>query len=76
MTPDTVHLLANLIRHQRAMMTSIEKWVGKQTPSPTNLELSSVTSLMRQVLDTYEWQLSQVDTKSEDVPEKVSRFRR
>ena len=30
MSPDTVHLIVNLIRHQRAMMTSIEKWIGKE----------------------------------------------
>lgn len=66
-TPDTVHLIAQLIRYQRGMMTAFDKWIGKQKPNPVNLELSAVTSLMRDVLDSYEAQLSQVEAKSEVV---------
>lgn len=61
-TPDTVHLAAQVIRHQRGIMTAIEKWIAKQPPSPANLELFSVTLLQRQILDAFESRLSQVET--------------
>ena len=61
MSPDTVHLIVNLIRHQRAMMTSIEKWIGKQEPCRTNLELAAATGLIRDVLAGYEAKVSRVD---------------
>ena len=67
MTPDTVHLVAQLIRHQRALMTSIEKWVSKQEPCRTTLELLAVTGMQRQILDSFEWQLSRVDVAQEEV---------
>lgn len=67
MTPDTVHLIAQLIRHQRGMMTAIEKWVAKQEPCRTNLEVSCVTGLMRDVLDSYESELSRVEIPEEEV---------
>lgn len=66
-TPDTVHLIAQLIRHQRGMMTAIEKWIAKQEPCRTNLELSCVTGIMREVLDDYEAQLSAVEIREEAV---------
>lgn len=66
MSPDTVHLIAQLIRHQRALMTSIEKWVGKQEPCRTNRELLAVTGMQRQVLDSFEWQLSRVDVVGDE----------
>lgn len=65
MTPDTVHLIAQLIRHQRGMMTAIEKWISKQEPCRTNLELSCVTGLLREVLDSYESELSAVEIRTE-----------
>lgn len=30
MNPDTVHLLAQLIRHSRGMLTAFENWLVKQ----------------------------------------------
>jgi hypothetical protein len=30
MTPLTVHLLAQLVRHARAMLTEFEKWLANQ----------------------------------------------
>lgn len=65
MSPDTVHLIAQLIRHQRGMMTAIDKWITKQEPCRTNLELSAVTGIMRDVLDSYEAQLSAVEISEE-----------
>jgi len=62
MTADTVHLIAQLIRHQRGMMTALEKWISKQPPSQTHVELVAVTTLMREVLTSYESQISKVDT--------------
>lgn len=30
MTPNTVHLLAQLVRHARGMLTAVEKWLQSQ----------------------------------------------
>lgn len=54
MSPHTVHLIAQLIRYQRGMYTSIEKWANTLPPSQTTLELCVATTLMREVLASYE----------------------
>ncbi len=63
MTPDTVHLLAQVIRHQRALATSFEKWVRTQPRSETCRELVQMIAAVRGVLDQYEQQLSKVTTE-------------
>jgi hypothetical protein len=60
-TPDTVHLLAQIIRHQRALVTSFEGWVRKQPRSDTCRELVQLIAAARFVIDGYEKQLSQYD---------------
>lgn len=60
MTPDTVHMLAQMIRHQRALATSLEKWVKSATFNRE--EALQAIWMFRGVLDSYEAQLSQVDT--------------
>ncbi len=74
MTPDTVSLAAQVIRHQRALATSFEKWVQKQQPSQTTCELTALIQAFRSVLDSYEWQLARVDVDYGDssVERKVS----
>lgn len=70
MTPDTIHLLAQLIRHHRALVTSFEKWVRTQPRSETCRELVQMIAVARGVLDGYEAQLSQynVSDQSERSP--------
>jgi hypothetical protein len=58
MTPDTVHLLAQVIRHQRALATSLEKWIKSEGFSREEAVL--VVRTIRGVLDSYESQLSRV----------------
>ena len=66
MTPDTVHLAANVIRHQRALATSFEKWVNKQQdPEIALREMREMISMFRSVLDSYEWQLQRVSVDYE-----------
>lgn len=60
MTPDTVHLLAQLIRHSRGMATALEAWLRVQPESKTVSELREMTGAYRGVLTTYESQLSRV----------------
>lgn len=60
MTADTVHFLAQLIRHQRALATSIEKWV--KSPTFSRDEAQAAVFMLRGVLDSYEAQLSRVVT--------------
>ena len=65
MTPDTIHLLAQVIRHNRAMVTSFEKWVRTQPRSETCRELVQVIAVARGVLDGYEKQLSQYEVTTD-----------
>jgi hypothetical protein len=58
MTPDTVHFMAQFIRHQRGLVTSLEQWMKSGTFSME--EASSVIQALRGVLDSYESQLSRV----------------
>ena len=65
MTPDTVHLAAQVIRHQRALATSLEKWVQKQAPSETTRELGQLIEMFRGVLKSYESQLERVAVQAD-----------
>jgi hypothetical protein len=60
LTPDTVHMMAQVIRHQRALATSIEKWV--RSPTFSRQQAEAAIFMFRGVLDSYEAQLSQVIT--------------
>lgn len=72
MTPDTIHLLAQMIRHHRALVTSFEKWVRTQPRSETCRELVQVLAVVRGVLDGYEQQLSRYDVVVESESEQPS----
>jgi hypothetical protein len=66
MTPDTVHFWAQVIRHQRALATSFEKWVEKQQdPVVAQREMRELILMFRSVLDSYEWQLQRVSVDYE-----------
>ena len=72
MTPDTVHFWAQVIRHQRALATSFEKWIDKQQdPQVAMRELKELIPMFRSVLDSYEWQLQRVTVDYEET-RKVS----
>jgi hypothetical protein len=60
MTPDTVHFLAQLIRHQRGILTAFEKWA--KTPSFGRDDVLDVVYTYRRLIDSYEAQLSKVVT--------------
>ncbi len=66
MTPDTLHLLATMVRHARGIATSVEKWVRKQPPSPTCRELLQLVAEGRGVLTTFESQLTQFDIRLDE----------
>ena len=71
MTPDTVHFVAQMIRHNRAMATSFEKWVRKQPASPACREMLQVLAVYRGVLMTVEEQVSKFETDRVDEPEAL-----
>jgi hypothetical protein len=60
-TPDTVHLIALLIRHRRGECTAIEKWLEKQPENDTVQELRDATRTYRDVLDLVEGRLIAMD---------------
>jgi hypothetical protein len=53
-------MMAQVIRHQRALATSIEKWV--RSPTFSRQQAEAAIFMFRGVLDSYEAQLSQVIT--------------
>jgi hypothetical protein len=57
-TPDTVHLLAQMIRHERARLNSVEKWVRSQPRNETCREIVQMITVGRGLLDEYEQKLS------------------
>ena len=71
MTPDSIHLLAQVIRHHRALVTSFEKWVRTQPRSETCRELTQMIAVARGVLDGYERQLSQYEVSDRPVQSAV-----
>lgn len=56
MTPFTVHLVAQFIRHQRAMATSLDKWV--LSPGFSQSEAREAIGYFRKVLEAYERSLT------------------
>ncbi len=59
MTPDTVHYLAQVIRHQRGMVTAMEKWASSQSFSPQ--EVAEASRFVRRVLNAFERSLGSVE---------------
>ncbi len=57
MTPDTVHLVAQLIRNKRDFLTAVEKWVKAQEPSEAMRELLQAIAIERSVAAICEQQL-------------------
>lgn len=57
-TPDTVHFIAQMIRHQRGIATCAEKWIN----SPTFSKDEAITAMayFRKILDAYERSLVSV----------------
>jgi hypothetical protein len=60
MTPYTVHLVAQFIRHNRAMATSVEKWIA--SPGFCREDAREAVGYFRKVLDAYERSLNGVVT--------------
>jgi len=46
----TVHLIAQLIRHQRGFLTTVEKWIGQTPPEAVHEESREAIFRMRGVL--------------------------
>ena len=59
MTPDTVHLLAQVIRHQRGLLTALEKWVASPTFSAN--EAAEASRYLRRVMNAFERSLGSVE---------------
>jgi len=64
---DTVHLAAQVIRHHRALLTSLEKWIGKQEPDPALRELLRVIAQSRRAVTDIETRISQMSVEDETV---------
>ncbi len=60
MTPDTVHFIAQIIRHHRGLFTAVDKWVQKQPPG-TCRELKRVIAESRRAMTEIETELGRVD---------------
>jgi hypothetical protein len=50
MTPDTVHAAAQMVRHSRGLLTTIEKWVAKTPPDVLATEVADLIALVRGAL--------------------------
>lgn len=66
MSPDTVHFLAQAIRHQRALLTSAEKWIN--SPTFSRVEAAEAALYLRRVVNAFERSLSSVE-----VPDAVGK---
>lgn len=62
MQPETVHLIAQLIRHERGTLTAIERWVKAQESSTALAELQQVLEARRSMLLICERQLAAHET--------------
>ena len=62
-TPYSLHLMAQLIRHQRGIVTSLEKWIN--SPGFSKDEALEATRYVRRVLDAYERSLASYTDGSE-----------
>jgi len=57
MTPYSLHFMAQMIRHQRAIVTSAEKWII--SPEFSREEALAAAQYFRKVLDAYERSLAE-----------------
>lgn len=71
MSPDTIHFVAQMVRHNRAMATSFEKWVRKQPPSPACREMIQVLAVYRGVMTNVEAQIAKFEVDVIEEPEAV-----
>lgn len=58
MKPHTVHLIAQLIRHERGTLTAIDRWITAQEDSDSLKELQQVLETRRSMLLICERQLA------------------
>jgi hypothetical protein len=58
MEPETVHLIAQMLRHQRAALTSLERWT--RSTAFGREEALEIMAYGRRVLDAYERALTGV----------------
>lgn len=65
MTPDTVHLVAQLIRHSRGIGSAWEKWIKAQPYNPTCRELLQVLAVYRAQLTELEDKVSKFEVDSQ-----------
>ena len=63
MKPATVHCCAQLLRHQRAACTTVEKWV--RSAAFDQAEALEGIAYLRRVLDGYERALARVEVDTE-----------
>lgn len=54
MTPETVHLVCQRIRNERADLTAEEKWLQAQPDSPTKVEGFKMVNFWRRLYDEAE----------------------
>jgi hypothetical protein len=47
MTPDTVHAIAQWIRHSRGLLTTLEKWLARTPPEAQAQELAEMIAVAR-----------------------------
>lgn len=60
MTPDTVHRIAQKIRHERALLTTEETWAQKMEKSDARDETFRYITFMRRVWKSAEHLLAQL----------------
>jgi hypothetical protein len=51
MRPDTVHALAQWVRHTRGVLTTTEKWLARTPPAAVAGELAAVLAVVRGRVD-------------------------
>jgi len=50
MRPDTVHAMAQLVRHSRGLVTTVEKWIAHTPPEVVQSEIDEVIAFVRDAL--------------------------
>jgi hypothetical protein len=72
-TPDTVHLLAQLIRHRRALLKVWEKWACKQEPCQMQREFLRIIEAERGELLDEEKRVSELEVEFPKIVDAVSK---
>ena len=68
MLPTTIHGEAQLIRHARGWLTSLEKWVAQTPPDQLGAEITDAISQARRVLTELDTALSLSRPSAAPVP--------